>query len=101
MVASFVEEAPVVGAAVDDAPLDGVALVDGSAGAAVFGTDVEDVDDEGLALPGLVAPVAVSELPEGVSAATANAAPAMPIVDTINPDTSLLFSRRIIVRSFG
>jgi hypothetical protein len=37
---------------------------------------------------------------DGVSAALGKA-PAMPIVETINPETSLLLSRRIIVRSFG
>jgi hypothetical protein len=53
---------------------------------------IDDVDEPGLPI------VLPSDVPD-VSAALANVAAVMPIVDTIKPDTSLLFSRKIIVRS--
>jgi hypothetical protein len=71
-------------AAVDDAGVPPVAA--GVAGAA-----------DGVLAPAMGAGLPAADAPAGaVSAATANAAAVMPIVDTINPDASLLFSRRLI-----
>jgi hypothetical protein len=87
-----VDVAPLEGVVLVDAPLEGVVLVD----APLEGVVLVDAPLEGVVL--VDAPFA--GFAGGVSAALVKA-PAMPIVDTISPETSLLLSRRIIARSFG
>lgn len=99
IVVSLVDDfwsAPVVVDVVPEAGMPLLAPVDGVVVVADDGVvDVAPVD--GVAE---VAPVD-GDVVDGVSAALANDAAAMPIVDTIKPETSLLLSRRIIARSFN
>jgi len=82
-----------------------VSFADGVAdGAAVAAVSVAEgvaaigvVDD--AAVPGAVGAPALPGVAAAVSAAVANVAPVMPIAETINPDTSLFLSRRIMMCS--
>ena len=83
-------------------PVDGVSVEALGDGALVAGSRlVVDGAVDGFVSPAAEVPLLDPDVPGAVSAATANVAAVMPIVDTINPDTSLLFSRRIITCSCG